>query len=149
MKTFKAFVQCKQESVLLGGIPAGDPKFEFHSINYGAEAFLRSQQLRSCSRTSQDFLEPEGTLPCTEGLPLVPILSQTRPIHAIQFYPSKIHFNIHSTPTSWYSQWSLSFWLSHQYPICVNLLSIRATGSAHHILLDLMTLITLGEEYKL
>jgi hypothetical protein len=27
----------------------------------------------------------------------------------------KIHFNIVDPPTSWSSQWSLTFWLSHQY----------------------------------
>jgi hypothetical protein len=47
--------------------------------------------------------------------PLVPILSQINPIHTIRFYRSKIHFNIVHPPTSWSSQWSLSFWHSHQY----------------------------------
>jgi hypothetical protein len=28
-----------------------------------------------------------------------------------------LHFNIVHPPTPWSSQWSLSFWLSHQYPI--------------------------------
>jgi hypothetical protein len=50
--------------------------------------------------------------------PLVPILSHINPIHTI----SKIHFNIVHPPTPWSSQWSLSFWLSHQYPICIPLL---------------------------
>jgi hypothetical protein len=42
----------------------------------------------------------------------------------IQSTPShpKIHFNIVHPPTSWPSQWSLSFWLSHQYSICIPLL---------------------------
>jgi hypothetical protein len=53
---------------------------------------------------------------------LVPILSQINPIHTIPFYLSKIHFNIVHPPTPWSSQWSPSFWLSHQYPICVLLL---------------------------
>jgi hypothetical protein len=30
---------------------------------------------------------------------------------------SKIHFNIVNPPTSWSSQWSVSFWHSHQYPM--------------------------------
>jgi hypothetical protein len=33
----------------------------------------------------------------------------------------EIHFNIVHPPTSWSSQWSLSSWLSHQYPICIPL----------------------------
>jgi hypothetical protein len=41
--------------------------------------------------------------------PLVPILSQTNPIHIIPFCIAKIHFNIVHPPTSWSSQWSLSF----------------------------------------
>jgi hypothetical protein len=32
-------------------------------------------------------------------------------------YLSKIHPNIVHPPTSWSSQWPLSFWLSHKYPI--------------------------------
>jgi hypothetical protein len=35
---------------------------------------------------------------------------------------SKIHIDIAHSPTSWSSQWSLSFWLSHQYPIRIPLL---------------------------
>jgi hypothetical protein len=34
---------------------------------------------------------------------------------SIQSYLSKIHFNIVHPPTPWFSQWSLSIWLSHQY----------------------------------
>jgi hypothetical protein len=45
---------------------------------------------------------------------------------SIQFTPShpvsKIHFNIVHPPTSWSSQWSLSFWLSHHYPLSIPLL---------------------------
>jgi hypothetical protein len=32
-----------------------------------------------------------------------------------------IHFNIIHPPTSWSSQWFLSFWLSHQYSICITI----------------------------
>jgi hypothetical protein len=45
--------------------------------------------------------------------PLVPTLSQINPVHTAPSYLSKIYFNIIHPPT-----WSLSFWLSHQYPIC-------------------------------
>jgi hypothetical protein len=38
---------------------------------------------------------------------------------SISFFLPKIHFNIVHPPTSWSSQWSLSTWLPHQYPICI------------------------------
>jgi hypothetical protein len=47
----------------------------------------------------------------------------TRALHwslsfqSIPSYLSKVHFNIVHPPTPWSSLWSLSFWLSHQYPI--------------------------------
>jgi hypothetical protein len=49
---------------------------------------------------------------------LVPILSQINPVHTTASYLSKIHLSIIQPPTSW----SLSFWVSHQHPICIRLL---------------------------
>jgi hypothetical protein len=60
---------------------------------------------------------------------------------------SNILFNIIDSPTVWSSYWSLSFWFSHRYLICIPLLPIRTTLPVHYIILDLI-LITLGEEYK-
>jgi hypothetical protein len=57
-------------------------------------------------------MEPKGSLQCSQEPPPVPILSQINPIHTISPYLSKIHFNIVQPPTSWSSQWSLSFWPS-------------------------------------
>jgi hypothetical protein len=54
---------------------------------------------------------------------LVPVLSNIDPVHTIPSYLSKIYFNSVHSPTSWSSYWSLSFWLSHQYPICIPLLT--------------------------
>jgi hypothetical protein len=54
--------------------------------------------------------------------PLVPILSQINPIHTIPSRFSKINYNIVHPPTSWSSQWSLSFWLPGWRPSHTNLL---------------------------
>jgi hypothetical protein len=35
-------------------------------LTYGAEPFLRSRQLCSHSRISQQFMEPEGSSPCSQ-----------------------------------------------------------------------------------
>jgi hypothetical protein len=40
--------------------------FITHSLTHGAEAFLRSHQLCSHSRTPQHFMEPEGSIPCSQ-----------------------------------------------------------------------------------
>jgi hypothetical protein len=37
-----------------------------YSLTHGAESFLGSRQLCSYSRTSQDFMEPERSLPCSQ-----------------------------------------------------------------------------------
>jgi hypothetical protein len=112
-----------------------------HSLTYGAEPFLRNRQLCSYQRTSRHFKESEGSLPCSQepSTGPYPEPDQSNPYHAIQF-------NIVHTPTCWSSQWSLSFWLSHQYPICLPILPLRATCLAHLDLLDLIILIITGEE---
>jgi hypothetical protein len=38
----------------------------FYLLTYGAEPFLRSRQLCSQSRTSQRFMEPEDSSPCSQ-----------------------------------------------------------------------------------
>jgi hypothetical protein len=54
---------------------------------------------------------------------LVPILSQINPVHKYPNYFSKINFNTIISPTSKSSQWSLSFWISHESPVCIPLRS--------------------------
>jgi hypothetical protein len=61
-----------------------------HSFIHGAEAFLRSRQLCSYSRTSQHFMEPEGSYRVYNIPLLIPILTQINPIHTIQSYLSNI-----------------------------------------------------------
>jgi hypothetical protein len=79
--------------------------------------------------------------------PLVPILSQFDLVHTIQSYLRSIL--ILSTTYILVFLVVFSFWLSHQYPICIPRLPIRATCSADVILLDLIILIRFGEEYRL
>jgi hypothetical protein len=105
-----------------------------------------SCKLCSLSRTSQHFMEPEGSLPCSQEPSTGPYPQpyQSNPHHAI--LSLKIHFNIVHSRTSWFSQWSFFFWLSHQYPIRIPLLIIHATCPTHLILLDLIILTILGAE---
>jgi hypothetical protein len=42
------------------------PSIILHSLTHGAEPFLRSCQLCSHSRTSQHFMEPEGSSQCSQ-----------------------------------------------------------------------------------
>jgi hypothetical protein len=91
-------------------------------LTHGAEPFLRSCQLRSYSRNSQHFMEHEGSLPCPQVPSTGPDPETAKAIHTISSYVSKIYFHIVNPPTSRYSQWSLTLWLSHQYPICISLL---------------------------
>jgi hypothetical protein len=49
---------------------------------------------KSTALLSRHFIEPDGSLPCSQDFPLVPILSQINPIHTIPSHPLKIRFNI-------------------------------------------------------
>jgi hypothetical protein len=71
-----------------------------------------------------------------KSLPLVPILSQINPINPIFLRSTLI-------------LWSLTFWLCHQFPICIPLFLHSCYMPCHLILLDLVILIILEEEYNL
>jgi hypothetical protein len=55
--------------------------------------------------------------------PLVPLLSLVNPVHTTPSYFSRVHFNIILPPPCMSSFWCLSFWLSHQNPVCIPLLT--------------------------
>jgi hypothetical protein len=85
------------------------------------------------------FKEPEGSSPCSREPSTGPYVEpdQSNPYHPIL---SLIHFNIVHPPTSWSSQWSLSFGLSHQYPICIPLTAFLKwlNKMLHYIILNVL-----------
>jgi hypothetical protein len=81
-----------------------------------------SWEAASCAATqelSRILWNPKVHYCVHKSPPLVPILSHIIPICTIPFYLCKTPFNIVHPTTSSSSQWSLSFKLSHQYPICI------------------------------
>jgi hypothetical protein len=77
-------------------------------------------------------------------------LSWARSIQSIPYHPVSLRsILILSTHLCLGIPSGLLYWLSHQCPICIPLLPICATCPSHLILLDLIILILLVEDYKL
>jgi hypothetical protein len=94
----------------------------FQMRMYSLTELSPSWEAARCAATQElpsTLWNPKVQYPIHKSSSLVPILSHINPIHIIQFYFSEIHYNIVHLPTSWFFQWSLSFWLSHQYPTCI------------------------------
>jgi hypothetical protein len=79
--------------------------------------------------------------------PLVPILSQIGPVRTTPSYPANIHFKLsnHLCPRLPSGHFGFPNNILYAYLFS----SIRSTWPAHFILIDLIILIMLGEEYKL
>jgi hypothetical protein len=96
----------------------------------------------NCAATFQHFMEPEGSLPCSQDPTTGPypepdrqsIPSQTISLRSISILPACLRLGFPS---------GLFLLLSHQYSICIPLLTIHATSPAH-----LIILIMPGEQYK-
>jgi hypothetical protein len=127
------------------------------SLTHGAEPFIRSRQLCSYSRTSRHFMEPEVSISCSQepSTDPHPEPDQSNPIQSIPSHPIPSH------PVSLRFILILSTYLrlglrSGLFPSGLpnNILyalffsHIHATCLAR-VILVLIILITLGEEYKL
>jgi hypothetical protein len=91
-------------------------------------------------------MEPNGSLLCSQDAPLVHVPSQVNSFHTFLPYFPKIRYNIFlpSTPRS--SEWSLPLSFSDHFSSFPCLLH---TPPPHFILLDVITLIKFGKDYKL
>ena len=93
-------------------------------------------------------MEPQSSLPHSQFLPPLPILSQLDPVHTPTSHFLKIHLNIIPASSPGSPKWSVPPVFPHQNPVYISLSSIRATCSAHLILLDFITRAIMGEEYR-
>jgi hypothetical protein len=80
--------------------------------------------------------------------PLVPLLSQINSVHTLPSYFSNIHFSITCPCTPRACKWCVPLTLNHQITVCVSLLFLRTTCSAHFFIVDLITLIIFRDDDK-
>ena len=94
-------------------------------------------------------MEPQGLLPRLQPPPPhLPILSHINPFHFPYSTSWRSIFNIIFPSTHGSSKWSLSLMFPHQNPLCTSPFPIRATCPAYLSLLDLITRIIFGEQYR-
>jgi hypothetical protein len=116
-------------------------------LTHGAELFLRSCQLCIHSRTSQYFMGPEGSLPCSQELSTGPYPEphQSNPTcispRSIQILSTHLRLGL---PSGFFRS---GFPTNILYTVLFA--RIRATCPAPLIFLDFIIIIILGAEYKL
>jgi hypothetical protein len=94
-------------------------------------------------------MRPEGSRRVDKSPPLGPKLSQLNPIYIHTPHFLKIHFNIIQPSTPVFHMLSLPSGIPNKilYPFIISLLACYM--SCHLIVLDLITVIIFGEQYKL
>jgi len=93
------------------------------------------------------FMEPVCSLQCSQEPTTGRILRQTNLFHTLSPYFPKVHSNIIHPSLPGSSEWSLPFSFPTKILYAFLISSVHATCPAHLILLDLITLMTFGEEY--
>jgi hypothetical protein len=114
-------------------------------LTNGVEPFLRSRQMCSHSRTSQRFMEPEGSLLCSQEPSTDPYPEPDRSslyhlILSILILSTHLHLGLPS------GLFLSGFPTNILYAVLFS--PIRATCPAHLTPLDLIILIMSGEDYK-
>ena len=112
------------------------------SPSWEANLFAASQEIPRISRN------PKVHYRTHKRPPPVSILDQPNPVHIPTSHLLEIHPNIIHPSTPKYPQWSPSLRFPHQDLTRPLSSPMRATCSAHLILLDFITRTILGEEYK-
>ena len=95
----------------------------------------------ACHEIPRTLWNPKTHYRILKSPPPGPILSQIKPLHAP-------YLNIILPSKSGPSKWSFSLRFPHQNPVYTSSLPIRATCPTHLILLDTITRIISGEEYR-
>jgi hypothetical protein len=94
-------------------------------------------------------MEPKVHYHAHKSPSLDPILNQPNPVCHIDPYIPKVRLKVILPPTPRSFQWSLSFGSPNQKPVNTSPFPMRATCLGYLILLDLIFLTMLGEEYRL